>query len=340
MLELWIGESSRRPVVKHHSKVLDSAINYVYSEKTKIPYTYEKLFLDSGAFTITRRGLIIDKERIKRVQEKLDPDKAVPLDHPFQPGQTEKEMERSWEMTKMNIIEWLETTRLREIVPVLHAWSRSSIKENILWIYRNVDAEYVGVGTIVYPGFRGYFADRQLNLKIIELLLYTIKVIKSFTGFKIHLMGFGSSPLTLHMAYYMGAESTDTTGYRRKAAFGKIVLPGTGERYVGRGDAKFGIRKRSLYPSDWRVLVECKCPICKNDRSLLWKDWVARAIHNKHVLEMEAARAKQLLHNGISIYECYLDNIFSNSSTNFQAYWKYLKKAVKQGILDKHHSFI
>jgi len=334
MLELWIGESSKRPIIKNHGKVLDSVINYLHLDEPRTPYSYNELFLDSGAFTISRRGLSVSKEHIKSVQEKLHPDKAVPLDYPFQPGQSVKEMERLWEMTKANILEWQETTKLKEIVPVLHAWSRSSIKKNILWIHKYVNTEYVGIGTIVNPGFKGYFADRQLNFKTLELLLYTIKVIKGMTNFKIHLMGFGSSPLTLHIAYYMGADSLDTTGYRRKAAFGKIILPGTGERYVGRGDAKFGVRGENLSYSDWRTLLECKCPICRKDRSLLWRDWVARAIHNKFVLEMETMKAKYLLNNGVNAYEKYLNEIFLNSSTCFQAYWKFLKKAVKQKILD------
>jgi len=332
-LEFWIGEGNR-PIAKLHSNVLDSAINYL-SDNPKIPYSYKKLFLDSGAFTIARKNISVDKERIKEVQEKLDPDKAVPLDYPFQPGQPLKMMKKLWEATKANMLEWQETTKLREIVPVIHAWNRSSIKENILWVYRHIDAEYIALGTIVDPSFTfytGYFADRQPRLRTIKMLLLSIKIIKAYTDFKVHLMGFGSSPLTLHLAYYMGAKSTDTTGYRRKAAFGKIVLPGTGERYVGRGDAKFGLRKLSL--EDWRLLAKCKCPVCSLDRSLLWRSWIARALHNKYVLEAEALKAKRLIEEGWEAYEKYLDKIYIKSSTNFQAYWKFLKKMVKQTVLD------
>ncbi|MCX8176303.1 MAG: hypothetical protein N3E48_03620 [Candidatus Bathyarchaeota archaeon] len=62
----------------------------------------------------------------------------------------------------------------------------------------------------------------------------------------------------------------------------------------------------------------------------------ARAIHNKFVLEKETMKAKYLLNDGVRAYEQYLDNIFLNSSTCFQAYWKYLKKAVKQKTLDAY----
>lgn len=65
----------------------------------------------------------------------------------------------------------------------------------------------------------------------------------------------------------MGVDSTDSAGYRRKAAYGKILLPGTGERYVGRGDAKFGISK--LSQNEVILLCKCQCPICRIDKSQL-----------------------------------------------------------------------
>jgi len=333
-LEFWVGEG-KKPIIHDHSKVLDTVINYLSSDNPKIPYNYEELFLDSGSFTLSRKNVEPDKERIKLIQEKIDPDKAVPVDYPFRPGQSLKLMSKLWEMTKANILEWQETTRLREIVPVIHSWSYDSFKRGIKWIYKNIDSSYIALGVIVtpsYTSYTGYFGDRQPSLINIRLLSDAIKLIKTYTDFKVHLMGFGSSPLMLHLAYYMGADSIDSTGHRRKAAYGKIVLPGTGERYVGRGDAKFGVTTLSL--EDWNLLMECKCPICRVNRSLLWKDWKARAIHNKYVLEMEALKAKQLLEEGRDVYEKYLDKIFSKSSKNFRAYWKFLKRTIKQTILD------
>jgi len=225
--------------------------------------------------------------------------------------------------------------RLKEIVPVIHAWNYESLRENVLWVYRHANASYVALGVVALPTFTsysGHFNDRQPSLTLIKLLSLAVKMVSSYTSFKIHLMGFGSSPLTLHLAYYMGVDSTDTTGYRRKAAYGKIVLLGTGERYVGRGDAKFGISKFSS--RDRHLLMECGCPICKVDRGLLWNNWIARAIHNKYVLEMEAVKARQLMEYGLEHYEEYLNSIFLRSSSNFKAYWRFLRRTVKQTIPD------
>jgi hypothetical protein len=80
--------------------------------------------------------------------------------------------------------------------------------------------------------------------------------------------------------------------------------------------------------------MECDCPICKVDRSLLWNNWIARAIHNKYVLEMEAVKARQLMEYGLEYYEKYLDSIFLRSSPSFRAYWEFLRRTAKQTILD------
>lgn len=330
MVELWIGES-RRPIIKEHDMVMDSVANYYNLQNPQVSYNYRRLFLDSGAFTFARSKKCVDKERIKRVQEIIDPDKAVPLDYPFLPGTSPKQMKILWEETAMNILEWQETTRLREIAPVLHAWNASSLIKNILWLAKHVDCEHVLIGTIVTPSFStytGFFGDRQVSVKNILLILRTIQLLKHYTDFKVHLTGFGSSPMTLHLAYLMGADSVDSAGYRRKAAYGKILLPGRGERYVGRGDATFGVKP--LTAEDMKLLAECQCPVCRSSHEELWKDWKARAIHNKYVLELEARKAKEKLKEGIDSYQKYLDDLYKSSSTILAKCYKVIKKQLNQ----------
>jgi len=329
-LYLWIGESSP-PVFKRYRRVMDSAINYYKQKEPRTPYSYKELFLDSGAFTIARRGLNIDKEIIKRTQEKLDPDKAIPIDYPFLPGMSVREMEKRWKMTAANILEWQETTKLQEVVPVIHAWSMRSLVENIEWVAKHADSELIAIGTLVtshFTDYRGFFGDRQLSILNLYLIITAIQIIKHRAGLKVHLMGFGASPITLHMAYYMGADSVDTTGYRRKAIYGKIVLPGRGERYVGHGGARFGVKK--LTDEDIRLLASCGCPICRQDWALLRGDWRLRVIHNRYVLEREAALANELISRNDGSYERYLDQIYSRSSTIVRGCWKFLKRRARQ----------
>ena len=140
-------------------------------------------------------------------------------------------------------------------------------------------------------------------------------------------MGMGSSPLMLHIAYFLGVDSTDSSGWRRKAAYGKIILPGTGERYICNRSGKFS-RKR-LTHQELELLNKCQCAICSTNPSLLYTDWRARAIHNEYVIKREAEKARILLNLGRDKYEKYLDKLFSRSKYGLQYLWKYVKLLIK-----------
>jgi queuine/archaeosine tRNA-ribosyltransferase len=331
---LWIGEQDT-PLKKDRLKdyVTDSVINY-YNHKSKEPklnYKPGKLLLDSGAFTAAMRGLELSRERVALIQEKLNPDLAIPLDYPLKPGMTLKAMQRSWEKTKENILYWQYNTKLSgKLMPTLHSWSNSSLNENLRWIYKHVDAEYIALGVIVNPSFTsftGFFKDRQPTPEMLSNIHKAITLIKRETDFKVHIMGMGSSPLMLHLAYFMGADSTDSAGHRRKAAYGKIILPGMGERYVCNRTGRFSRKKLSL--RELEILKECECEVCRKNQALLYTDWRARAIHNEFVIKEEARKARKFLASGFDVYEYYLDGIFSNSKYGLQYLWRHVKVLVK-----------
>jgi len=337
-LLLWVGEQ-RNPVKKDRKSdlVMDSVINYYDDDHPQLSYSPGQLFLDSGAFTASMKGLALSVEKVVSVQEFLSPNKAIPLDYPFRTGMPISQMKRRWQKTASNIIYWQESTRLKgKLVPTLHAWDKRSLRRNVIWLQKKADADYVALGSLVDPNFTrygGFFGDRQPQRELVDMLSLAIKSVQEYTDFKVHLMGFGSSPLMLHLGYYLGANSTDSSGYRRKAAFGKIILPGTGERYVGNTSASFGIH-RPLFETtieyDWRssadisLLQRCSCPICQVNKDSLWVDWKSRAIHNEYVMKEEAKLARALLSAGTEAYESYLDNVvFAHSSLKYL--WDYAK---------------
>jgi len=288
-----MGEQPAAPVKTDRSSdyVMDSAINYYKKTDPKLPYKVGELFLDNGAYTANMQNIELDMEKVIEIQEKLDPSKTIPFDYPFKAGMTVSVMEKRWKKTSKNIKYWQTSTNLDgKLVPTLHAWSKESLGKNLKWLQKHGDSDYLAVGSIVNPEFSnysGFFGDRQPNKKLIEMLSLSVESIKDNTDFKIHLMGLGSSPLTLHFGYYLGIESTDSSGYRRKAAFGQIVLPGTGERYVGNNTATFGGGGRGLTIHDMKLLHQCDCPVCKINQDRLWDYWKARAIHNDHVMKNE-----------------------------------------------------
>jgi queuine/archaeosine tRNA-ribosyltransferase len=330
---LWVGETPR-PIKRDRSSdlVMDSVINYYKSEEPKLTYKVGKLFLDNGAFTANRAGIELNREKVIFVQETLKPDQTIPLDFPFRAGVSISKMMKLWEKTKENIIYWQNSTNMNgRLVPALHAWDKKSLIRNVQWIQRNVDSEYIALGSIVNPHFsdyEGFFGDRQPRKELVDMICFALSCVEKNSDFRVHLMGFGSSPLMLHLGYYLGTKSTDSSGYRRKAAHGKIILPGTGERHLGETSADFGGRTLNEatpnYMRDISRLEKCTCPICMINKYQLWSDWRARAIHNEHVLKQEVKVAEGLLAVGIETYEKYLDNVvFSHSAMKYL--WEYAK---------------
>jgi queuine/archaeosine tRNA-ribosyltransferase len=173
-----------------------------------------------------------------------------------------------------------------------------------------------------FKDFTGFFGDRQPRKELIDMISMGIEAVKRHTNFKVHITGFGSSPLSLHFAYYFGADSTDSAGYRRKAAYGKIVLPGTGERYVSNRSTDFGNSKVED-ALDLMWLAKCKCPICSTNPEHLLDHWKSRAIHNEHVIKLEWRRAQELLEIGEDAYEAYLERIYERSGLHHL--WEYAK---------------
>lgn len=329
---LWIGEQ-RRPIKKDRSAdlVMDSVINYYDSENPRLQYEVGKLFLDNGAFTASMTGVELDTDRVVFVQEALKPDRTIPVDYPFRVGMSIPEMRKLWGKTADNILFWQNSTSLSgRLVPTLHAWDRKSLMDNIAWLQKNANTDYVALGSVVNPQFAsydGFFGDRQPRKELIDMICFAMSSIEKMSDFKVHLMGFGSSPLMLHLGYYLGIRSTDSSGYRRKAAYGNIILPGTGERHVGTSSTSFGnpsIDKASPYSDDLALLEKCTCPICIGNKYQLWTDWKARAIHNEYVMKQEAKKAEKFLALGTKTYEKYLDNtVFFRSSLKYL--WEYAK---------------
>jgi len=326
-LLLWIGES-RNPIKRNRMLdfVMDSTINYYRSPDPQLTYEAGKLFLDCGAFTARQLGIELDRDRIVEIQELFVPDKAVPLDYPFTPGMTVPVMKKLWKKTKENIIYWQTSTNLQKrIVPVLHSWNKASLRYNLRWLQKKANTDIIMLGSLVDPNFAefsGVFGDRQPRKELVDMLSYGIEAVKRYTDFKVHITGLGSSPLSLHLAYYLGADSTDSAGYRRKAAYGKIILPGIGERYISDRSARFGNSKiEDSLELTW--LKKCGCPICTSNPELLLKDWKARAIHNEYVIKKEWQMAQDLLKIGEDAYEMYLNRIYARSGLSYL--WEYTK---------------
>ncbi len=348
-MEYWAGVLGNNYIkgIKHNN-VMDSVYNYLNKEDPKITYPYKNLFLDNGAFSIFKNNYNKRKKKIEikldsiiDIQEQFIPKFTVPFDYPLNPDMTLKNMEKCWKKTLNNIEYWESSTNLN-LVPALHGWSKSSLKKNLNQVYKK-DFTYIALGSafILRKNFKGYFGDREPKKKIYEAFLFLSSLGKEL-NIDIHIFGIGASPLSFHLAAFCEIKSSDSSGYRRKAAFGKIVLPQTAERYAGNGSAKFGVSRgkklnyNNIFSEDEKTkLKECGCPACKKISShgyRRWKhlssDWTLRAIHNKWVMEQEAKISKDLIKEGWDVYESFIDKMMEKS--RLKSLWNFVKNSKKK----------
>lgn len=346
-MKFWAGESPNESIKIKHNYVMDSVINYYAKEEPKVNYKYKKLFLDNGAFSTLKNNngnkIELIKEKVLDVQETLKPNYTVPLDYPFTSEMNKPVMEKRWHETKENIEYWSETSNL-DLVPALHAWDNISLEKNIEWLYQH-DFDYISLGSIltIDNEFKGFFGDRQPSKSFIDSIILSQQIANKY-GLKIHIFGFGSSPIMYHIGAFCGLKSTDSIGYKRKAAYGKIILPQTGERCCGNGEAVFGNKKEGynidvFFSDEDKVKLEtCECPVCKelpNNAEERWEilrhDWVKRAYHNKWVMEHEEKVANSYKDDRIGYIE-FLDDSIGNSG--LKHLWEYTKRRIKHYKID------
>lgn len=315
---LWLGEDGSRIIQDHSSDdIMDSAINYYDEEIPKVRYRYSRLFLDNGAYSANRKGIELESDKVIDLQETIWPNLTVPLDFPFRSGDTVNISREKWTKTVNNVIYWQSSTRLRgRLAPALHGWSWESLRQNAILLQKISDSETVCLGSFVNQNFmekKYYFGDRVSSSEFILMLFKAIKMIKENTDFRIHVMGCGSSPLSLHIAYWLGADSVDSSGHRRRAAYGNIILPGTSDRYVGGRGGKFISRTPNQHEK--QLLSECKCRACRRNDQAVWQDWEARAIHNRYVIKKERDKAEKWLSQGRDFYERKLEAMYRRSGS-------------------------
>jgi tRNA-guanine family transglycosylase len=170
------------------------------------------------------------------------------------------------------------------------------------------DFSVYGIGSLVPSVFTSKGAGGIYN--VVKVVSAVRKALPEKT---IHVFGVGST-LTMHLMFYVGADSVDSSAWRTKAAFGAIQLPETGDRYISLR------KKHKHYPQlrqeELRILDECKCPACKGEGlEGLRKSFTMRALHNAWVHQREIEKVRKLVSEGE--YERYAKEVIRR--TKFSA---------------------
>ncbi|MCS7111435.1 MAG: hypothetical protein RMI45_03115 [Ignisphaera sp.] len=135
----------------------------------------------------------------------------------------------------------------KKVIPIVHCYDCYKMLEAID-IYRGYGVDLIAFGGIVPPTL----AKNGRGSRIAPIVALAI-VSKLFKG-KIHALGVGGTPTMYNVLKVFGINSLDSTSWRTKAAYGKIIIPGYGERYIGNGNASFG--RKDLTDEEWRILLK------------------------------------------------------------------------------------
>lgn len=273
--------------------------------------------LDSGGFQWLRLGRPpLEEEALIDLYRLAKPDFAVALDRPFMDTSSKQDVRA---IAAENLARFRRMRRrLRKVVvvPVIHGLDANVIESQCVSLLRtDPDLPLVALGGAV-PSLKELTRnfrsgrDRERKLALADALIMRTRIVReAFPKTRIHHLGSGG-PVSMAIAIASGANSTDSAGWRIRAAYGRILMPlGRQVRNIA-GDQH--ARRRLL---DWMSdgLWTCKCPTCKSASSSaraateLSSSFSSRATHNlyqqfqdiQHVSELmlgrRSARVSRLL---------------------------------------------
>ncbi len=203
-----------------------------------------RVWVDSGGYQIMVKGLKIELTNIINKYKELDADIYISLDHPPQELCTQ-----SKDLVARNIANFERLyTKLdnKLIAPVIHCYKADLILE-ALDIYKSYGVRIIAYGGAVPPSLAKFGRGSRIAPFIALALLR-----RAFNGW-IHALGIGGSPSMYRALKLLGVNSLDSSSWRTKAAYGKVIIPGLGERYIGNGEASFG--RKDLSKVELELLI-------------------------------------------------------------------------------------
>ncbi len=198
-----------------------------------------EVWMDSGGYQFLRHGKIPDIEDLSRVYDKFwDVRYYLNLDYPPSPTDSDNELRIKLEKSLRNY-EYL-IKRFDNVLPVIHYHWKEQVTIKYLLKYLDYNPECIAIGGLVPYVLISKGVPRNSRRLALEFLLK----VKRETKTCIHVLGLGS-PIINPILKIMNMDSTDTSTWRVKAAYGKVVMPGGGERHVSGRAISFGGKKAS-----------------------------------------------------------------------------------------------
>ncbi len=277
-----------------------------------------ELWLDSGGYQFLRHNIEPRIEKIAEVYNTFQDVKYyLSLDYPPSPlddyDTARRKLERSFE-NFVKLRKLLDPEISDRLIPVLHYCRYRDLLFSFLHRYLDHEVPVLAVGALVpyiliLRGVKGNSRREAL------IFLAQLRDILRDSGTKLHVLGLGS-PVIVPILEIMGVDSTDSSTWRIKAAYGKVVLPGGGEVHVTSRNVNFGRRKATSGDIDllYRFLRAKSFPLI--DRfSEIYSNFEYRALVNCFVIlhsrELPRSRTflrlfneiSSIVNSGINVYQ-------------------------------------
>jgi len=239
------------------------------------PPPARRVWVDSGGYQAMVRGVRLELREVAARYRRLEAHLYMSLDQP-----PRRLCPRDPSLLKLNLSNYDELRALvdREVVPVVHCYDPELMLEAVD-SYRSLGAKVIAYGGAVPPSM-GRMGRGSRLLPIIGLAI----VVKA-SPLPVHVLGLGGANTMYAVLSRLGASSFDSSAWRIKAAYGKVIVPGLGERYVGGRRVRFGrtLLSREDYEVLRRGLEKTGFPYLDRLDELL-KSFKGRALINAWVL--------------------------------------------------------
>ncbi|MCG2869493.1 MAG: hypothetical protein L7H10_01945 [Vulcanisaeta sp.] len=239
-----------------------------------------EVWMDSGGYQFLKHGKVLDIEDLAALYDRYwDVRYYLNLDYPPSPTDSEGEV-RSKLKASLRNYEYL-TRRFDNVIPVIHYHHRTDIISEYLVKYLDRNPPCIAIGGLVPYVLISRNVPKNSRKLALEFLLR----VRQETKACIHVLGLGS-PVINPILKAIGVDSTDTSTWRVKAAYGKVVMPGGGERHVSGRAINFGGKEAT---SDdlarlYRFLRETGFPLIDRFFEELQTSFEYRALVNAWVI--------------------------------------------------------
>ncbi len=194
-----------------------------------------ELWIDSGGYQFLRRGVDPGVDKIAKLYREVDADYYVSLDYPPSPAddgavqmaKIAKTVNAFMQLRSL-LRSYAEEGRL---VPVFHLSTGPALELQLSSYEPSATTAAVG-------GLVPYFMQLAGKWSRLKAVLFLALVRKLWRG-RLHALGLASAAV-IPLLRLLGVDSGDTQTWRHKAAYGKVIVPGMGERHVSGRAVSFG----------------------------------------------------------------------------------------------------